>query len=181
MGNIGVNKAKRTPESNEYYTPYYAVIPILKYIPKNKKIWCPFDREWSAFYQTFKGNGYDVIRSHIDEGKDFFEYEPEEYDIIISNPPYNIKDDILRRLDELNKSYAMLLPLSTLQGKKRYPYLKNGIQLLAFDDRVMFHNMENMKNTVNSIAFGTAYFCRNVLPKDLILEKLYKYEEPLVE
>lgn len=29
--------------SNENYTPYYAVDPILKYIDKTKTIWCPFD------------------------------------------------------------------------------------------------------------------------------------------
>lgn len=52
--NTGFLTAKSTDESNEMYTPYYAVDPILKYIPKDKKIWCPFDEEWSAFYQTFK-------------------------------------------------------------------------------------------------------------------------------
>ena len=52
--NTGYLTAERTAESNEMYTPYYAVDPILKYIPKDKKIWCPFDEEWSAFYQTFK-------------------------------------------------------------------------------------------------------------------------------
>ena len=54
MNNYGVIRAERTPESSEYYTPYYAVQPILKYIPKNLTIWCPFDAEWSAFYNTFK-------------------------------------------------------------------------------------------------------------------------------
>ena len=55
--NTGYLTAERTAESNEMYTPYYAVDPILKYIPKDKKIWCPFDEEWSAFYQTFKQGG----------------------------------------------------------------------------------------------------------------------------
>ena len=53
MNNKGYLTAARTDESNEMYTPYYAVEPIVKYIPKDKKIWCPFDKEWSAFYQTF--------------------------------------------------------------------------------------------------------------------------------
>ena len=43
--NTGYLTAERTAESNEMYTPYYAVDPILKYIPKDKKIWCPFDEE----------------------------------------------------------------------------------------------------------------------------------------
>lgn len=49
--NTGYLKAVRTEESNEQYTPFYAVDPITKYIPKTKKIWCPFDCEWSAYFQ----------------------------------------------------------------------------------------------------------------------------------
>ena len=35
--NTGYLKAERTEESNEQYTPFYAVDPITKYIPKTKK------------------------------------------------------------------------------------------------------------------------------------------------
>lgn len=142
--NKGYLTSKRTPEHQEMYTPYYAVDPIVKYIPKQYKIWCPFDKEWSAFYQTFKTLGYDVIRSHIDEGQDFFLYEPEGYDIIISNPPFSIKDKILERLYELEKPFAVLLPLNSLQGKSRYKFFSKGIQLLSFDQRIGFHNESNM-------------------------------------
>jgi len=55
--NTGYLKASTTLESNEMYTPFYAVDPIMKYIPKDKKIWCPFDKEWSAFYQSFLRGG----------------------------------------------------------------------------------------------------------------------------
>lgn len=142
--NIGYLTSSKTPEHQELYTPYYAVKPIVKYIPKSYRIWCPFDAEWSSFYQTFRENGFDVIRSHIDEGKDFFLYEPGDYDVIISNPPFNIKDQILERLYNLNKPFAVLLPLNTLQGKTRYKYFKNGIQILSFDQRIGFHNRQNM-------------------------------------
>ena len=36
--NTGYLKAARTEEGNEQYTPFYAVDPITKYIPKTKKI-----------------------------------------------------------------------------------------------------------------------------------------------
>ncbi len=61
--NTGYLKADRTEESNEQYTPYYAVEPILKYIPVGAKVWTPFDREWSAFYQSFKARGGGVGRA----------------------------------------------------------------------------------------------------------------------
>ena len=47
----------RTEKGDETYTPFYAVEPILKYIPKGRKIWCPFDGEWSAYYRLFKERG----------------------------------------------------------------------------------------------------------------------------
>lgn len=178
--NIGYLTSKRTPEVQENYTPYYAVDPIIKYISKDKKIWCPFDKEWSAFYQSFKRGGYNVVRSHIDEGQDFFTYEPDSYDIIISNPPFNIKDEILKRLYELNKPFAILLPMNSLQGKTRYEFFKKGIQLLSFDGRIGFHNLDNMDKHIKGNSFATAYFCRDVLPKDLIIEELIEYEKELV-
>ena len=178
--NKGYLTAKTTKESDEMLTPYYAVEPILKYISKEKIIWMPFDKEWSAFVQTFEDNGYKVIRSHIDDGKDFFNYEPDNYDIIISNPPFSIKDKVLERLYKLNKPFAVLLPLNSLQGKSRYKYFKNGIQLLSFDERIGYHNLQSMDKAIEGSPFATAYFCRNVLPNDLILEKLHKYEKKLL-
>ena len=70
-----------------YIPPLYAVDPILKYIPKDKIIWCPFDEEWSAFYRRLKEEGYNVVRSSLKDGQDFFTYEPNKWDMIVSNPP----------------------------------------------------------------------------------------------
>ena len=133
--NKGYLTAKTDKASDEVYTPAYAVKPLIKYIKQymqnNQKdtltIWCPFDMSISNFVQLFqKIPNVKVIYSHIDTGQNFFFYEPEEeYDIIISNPPFSCKDDILKRLFELNKPYAMLLPIPTLQGKARFPYLQD--------------------------------------------------------
>jgi len=37
-----------------------------------------------------------------------------------------------------------------------------------------------MNSTIEGSPFATAYFCRNLLPKDLIVEKLKKYEKGLL-
>lgn len=121
-----------------------------------------------------------MTRSHLNEGKDFFTYEPSDYDVIVSNPPFSMKDKVLERLYQLNKPYAILLPLNSLQGKKRFPYLKDSIQLLSFDERIEYHKPEDMLHTVKGNCFASAYFCKGVLPRDLILEHLDKYEEPLI-
>lgn len=43
--------------NDEYYTPHYAIKPIIKYIPEGSKIWCPFDTEDSLFVKDFIGGG----------------------------------------------------------------------------------------------------------------------------
>lgn len=100
-----------------------------------------------------------MINSHIDEGKNFFEYEPEEYDCIISNPPFSIKDDILKRLDELNKPYAVLLPLPTLQGQKRFNSLKN-CQALIFDKRINFFKNRETKEIQRALLLQVFIFVK---------------------
>ena len=128
----------------------------------------------------FTENEYKVIRSSLLEGQDFFKYEPNEhYDVIISNPPFSKKDKVLKRLDDLGKPFAILLPMNSLQGKSRYKIFKNGIQLLAFDARVDFHTNNNFETYTKGNHFASAYFCRNFLPKDLIIEELHKYERTL--
>lgn len=135
-------------EDNELYTPYYAVDHIVKYLPKGKIIWLPFDEEWSAFYRRLTELGYRVVRSSLAEGQDFFKYEPEHWDLIVSNPPFSIKDKVLERLYSFNKPFAVLLPLNSLQGKTRYKYFKDGIQILSFDARICYHNKEHMDSVV---------------------------------
>ena len=177
--NKGYLTSKTTDESNENYTPYYAVEPIIKYLPKDKIIWCPFDEEWSAYYNLLKENGYKVVRSSLHDGQDFFKYEPEQQDIIVSNPPFNIKDKIIEKLYSFGKPFAILLPMNSLQGKTRFNYFKKGIQLLSFDSRVCFHNPNSMDRYIAGTPFASAYFCKDLLPKDLIVEELVKYEKPL--
>lgn len=176
--NIGYLQADK--ENNELYTPHYAVDPILKYVPKDKIIWCPFDEEWSAFYKRLKEEGYNVVRSSLKDGYDFFTYEPDKWDIIISNPPFSSKDKVLERLYSFKKPFAILLPLNSLQGKTRFKFFKQGIQLLSFDSRISFHKPDSMDVVIKGSPFATAYFCKDLLPRDLIVEELKFYEKSLV-
>ncbi|ATZ20831.1 hypothetical protein CG007_01625 [Mesoplasma entomophilum] len=97
--------------NNEFYTPKEPIIELIKIlkIPKNKVIWCPFDTEKSEFVKVLKENGYKVIFSHIDNGKDFYEYEPnEKWDLIISNPPFSQKRLLIERCESFNKPFCLL-------------------------------------------------------------------------
>ena len=77
----------------------------------------------------------------------------------------------------MNKPFAILLPLNSLQGNTRYKYFKQGIQLLSFDKRIGFYTPEHMDSPVEGTPFASAYFCKDILPKDLIIEELIKGEE----
>lgn len=181
--NTGYLTAKTDKQSDETFTPAYAVLPLVKYVEDyikrhNKKeltIWCPFDMSNSKYIEILsKIKNVKIIHTHIDLGQNFFYYEPEEnYDLIISNPPFSCKDDILKRLSELNKPYAMLLPIPTLQGQTRFPYMKD-IQYLGFDKRINYYRDASMTETQKGVSFGSCYICKNFLPKDLIIEELEK-------
>lgn len=84
-------------EKDEYYTPKILVDAIVPFIPKDAKVWCPFDTQDSEFVIAFQQT-HSVVFSHIWLGQDFFEYQPESFDVIVSNPPFTRKLEVLSRL-----------------------------------------------------------------------------------
>ncbi|MBU0476311.1 MAG: sugar-phospahte nucleotidyltransferase, partial [Bacteroidetes bacterium] len=104
-------------KNDEFYTPAYAVRPILKYIPKGATVWCPFDTENSWFVKLLQARGNRAIYSHKDNGDDFFQCTSvisiktylAECDYIVSNPPYSLKTEVLKRLFDIEKPFAMLV------------------------------------------------------------------------
>jgi len=157
-------------EKDEYYTPAILVDAIIPHIPKGSKVWCPFDTENSEFVLRLKEEGLEVIYSHIWEGKDFFEYEPEEYDCIISNPPFTKKLDVFKRLFELRKPFAMImgLPILNYQEVGNFFFEQQGIgnnlQLLIVDKKVSFDG--------NTASFNNSYFCWKMLENDICFAHL---------
>ena len=95
--------------NDERYTPRYTVLPIIKYLPQKAVIWCPFDTENSEFVLTLKENGFKVTHSHIVNGDDFYTYEPEYWDIIVSNPPFSNKRQIFERCLSFGKPFALIM------------------------------------------------------------------------
>ncbi len=154
--------------NDEKLTPNYAVEPLVKFIDKTKTIWCPFDTEQSEFVKVFKENGFKVIFSHISEGKDFFNYEPKKWDVIISNPPFTGKRKVFERALSFNKPFALLMTNTWLNDSAPKKLFKEkDLQLLMFEQRIQFDNQ-------NKITFSSSYFCWNFLPKQIIMEKLKK-------
>lgn len=155
--------------NDECLTPSYAVSPLLKYIPKNAVIWCPFDLESSNFVKEISKTNK-VINSHIKTGKDFYLYQPDSWDIIISNPPFTNKRKIFERAISFNKPFALLMSNTWLNDSAPKQLFKNiDLQLLMFDKRILFENNGVIQK---KITFSSSYYCRDFLPKQIICEEL---------
>lgn len=162
--------------NDEFYTPPYAVQPILKYIKPNSTVWCPFDTEDSWFVKLITAWGGQVIHSHINGGQDFFSMEVPECDYIISNPPYSLKGEILARLFEIGKPFAMLVGVVGLfESQKRFNMFKNNeFEIMYMNKRVAyFKNYNEQKPSLNP-PFSSVYICHKMLPKQIVFEEIDK-------
>lgn len=139
MGDVKFYKNVKN-NNDEYYTPLYAVEILDKYLKEKSTIWCPFDTIDSEFVRHFKERGHNVINTHIDNGENFFDIEPPECDYIISNPPYSKKADVLERLFEIGKPFAMLVgDIGLFGSKKKWNMFKNNkFEMLIPNKRVAY-------------------------------------------
>lgn len=162
--------------NDEFYTPSYAIKPILKHLKPNSTIWCPFDTEESLFVKEFIKNGHTVIATHLCNGQNFFTIEPIECDYIISNPPYSLKAKVFEKLFEINKPFAMLVGVVGLfESQKRFEMFKNNdFEIMYMNKRISyFKNYDEQKPSSNP-PFSSVYICKNILPKQIVFEEITK-------
>jgi len=157
-------------EFSDLYTPAYATELIVPYLKKFNKIWeCASGQ--GHMTRVFEKHGLDVYESDITTGKDFLKFTspPEGVDVIVTNPPYALKDRFLYHCYAIQLPFALLMPLTALGGKSRgLRYRKNGIELLIPDKRVNFI----YEGAKKACWFHSAWFCHNVLPRQLIFKEL---------
>lgn len=157
---------KSKGNNDECYTKSYAVEPLLEFLPKfkDKIIWCPFDTEESEFVKVFQENNYNVVFSHIWNGQDFFNYEPEKWDVMISNPPFSNKAKIFKRACAFNKPFALLNTVLWLNDAPPCKIFKDyRLELLLFTSRMTFNNQPQNKD----ISFKSVYYCHDFLPNQI--------------
>lgn len=158
-------------KNDECLTPDYGVKPIVKYIPKDAVVWCPFDKDDSEFVRQIRANGNKVIATHIDNGQNFYTYEPDEHwDVIVSNPPFTNKRKIFERAMSFNKPFALIAPNTWWNDSAPYNLFKDkNLQILSFNKRMKFLNNGVVQN---KITFMSAYWCCDFLPKQIIFEEI---------
>ncbi len=174
--------------NDEWKTPRYAVEAIAKYISpivhtpygtRQKIIWCPFDERWDSEYvNVFLELGFEVKCTHIKSGCDFLSYEPDfKWDVIVSNPPFTNKRAIFERAMYWGKPFALLMSNTWLNDAAPKQIFKNEagedvLQLLMFDKRINFIDKSTGEFCNKGITFSSSYYCRGLLPRDLICDKL---------
>ena len=176
------NKKEKSGEINpndEFYTPVYAIEPLLKYLNPESTIWCPFDTQESNFVKVLRNSGHKVVNSHIFEENDFFDAKKEKcasFDYIISNPPYSIKAEVFAKLFELGRPFAMLVGVVGLfESKRRFEMFRdNKFEIMYFDKRISyFKSYSDQKPSLNP-PFSSVYICQGVLPNVVVFENVLK-------
>ena len=167
-------------QNDEFYTPSYAVYPILKHLEARgfQKVWCPFDTLERNFVKVLSKNGFNVIATHISNGEDFFNLDI-DCDVIVSNPPYSRKGDVLKRLFELGKPFAMLVGVVGLfESEKRFQMFKaNEFEILYMNRRVSyFKSYSEQKPSLNP-PFSSVYVAKNVFPRQIVFEEITKLKD----
>ena len=161
--------------NDEFYTPEYGVEPILKYVEAGSTVWCPFDTEESNFVKLLKKKNCRVIHSHLNEGKDFFDLDF-ECDYIISNPPYSCKGEVLQRLFDLGKPFAMLVGVVGLfESQKRFTMFKtHDFEIMYLNKRVSYLKSYSDEKPALNPPFSSVYVCSKMLPEQIVFEEINK-------
>jgi len=145
----------RQGSPNDFQTPPEALAPLYPYLKKEWMIWeCAAGQ--GKLVRELESKGYSVHGSDILDGCDFLSYSPPQFDCIITNPPYSIKQKFLGRCYGLGKPFALLLPLTTFETAKRQDLFKrHGLEVVFFDKRINFHTPSGRGS---GSWFATAWF-----------------------
>jgi len=173
--NIGQMLQNGKPQ-DEWYTPTYAVYPLVPYLKPNSTILCPFDQEISAFVRVLHSVGHTIWYEHIKDGRDFFTITPDEVkhvDYVISNPPYSVKDKVYQHLFLLDRPFAMLVGgVGLFEGARHSMFSHREVEVMWLYPRVSYFNQE--WDEIGSPPFQSVYVCSRVLPKPHIFTTMQK-------
>ena len=140
--------------SDDFQTPAHALDPLLPYLDKEWWIWECATGKRNLQYALTRA-GYKCFGTDILTGHDFLEKNI-ECDCIITNPPYSLKNAFLNRCYRLQKPFALLLPLTTFETKKRQALFREyGVEVIFLPKRI---NFETPSGQGSGSWFATAWF-----------------------
>lgn len=146
-------------KDDDYMTPKCVWESIKHLIPPNKVIWEAFWGDGKSG-EYLRELGFDVIHEPID----FF--KSNKGDIVVSNPPFTKKMQVLKRLKELEKPFMLILPANTLGTKTLQETFGNDIQVIIPKGRISYIKKGKQTDAVWFASFIYCYKCN--LPRDLV-------------
>lgn len=173
------------------FTPPYSVTPLMELLKLDNKwfVWEPASGQNDLVEAIEERCPAKVVGTEIRNGQDFFDeftvpkqFNVEEYygkSGIITNPPYSIKPQWLRRSFEVSKNVALLLPVESLASSKlRSIWNDNGgVSILLTDTRTDFKSLEG-KWFESEAIMSTAWFISGFgIEQDQILHSSIKEEK----
>lgn len=155
-------------------TPPEAVKLITPQLYKRWNIWEPAKGEEGLLMQGLIAEGfYNVEGSDILTGQNFFDWEPGQWDVIVTNPPYSIKYEWMQRCYELGKPWALLLPVETLgaQAAQELFHVYGAPGVIFPYGRINF-KMPNQGWNGSGAQFPVAWFCHKLtMPSTMYFSK----------
>jgi len=159
-------------------TPWYALDPLLEYVPNNWIIWEPAAGE-NHIVNKLRLEKYQIIGTDLLTGENFFDWTPSfTWSCQVTNPPYSVKFDWLKRSYELGKPFALLLPVETVgAAKAQRLFNQYGIEVVLLDKRVNF-KMPNKGYDSGGAQFPTAWFTWGLrIGRQLTFAKITRYTD----
>ena len=148
-----------------YMTPKSAWEAVKHIIPKDKVL-------WEAFYGDGKSGGFlrELGFNVIHEPVDFFTNDLGE--VIVSNPPFSLSKEVIKRLKELDKPFILIMPSSKINTSYfRDNFMNRGLQIVIPRKRIHFEKLVDGKkpDTWRSACnFDCFYYCYKIgLERDI--------------
>ncbi len=127
-----------TKYRSDFQTPPEALEPLYPYLKKKWFIWEPACGKGNLV-NALAARGFDVEGTDIVDGFDFMKGLLYGFDCIITNPPYARKQEFLERCYHFGKPFALLLPLTIFETRKRQDlFEKYGVEVIFMPKRVNF-------------------------------------------
>lgn len=141
--------------SDDLQSPPEALRTLLPYLNKRWTIWEPAAGKGNLV-SALERFGCKVIASDISKGLDFLTVDVPRCHAIVTNPPFSLKDEFLERCFVIGKPFALLLPLTTVDSKKRRELIRRygGMEVIVPNGRINFET----PNGGSSSWFATAWW-----------------------
>lgn len=151
---------KNASGKDRCYTPPYGVGMLIPFLPKGVTIW---ESACGGNYIAWAllDYGFDVVATDKEStGTDYFAFEPDAYDVQVTNPPYQAetKRDWIERAYLLGKPFALLMQGDTMFTKGvGQLFDQYGVEILVPSERIDFF-MPHKGYTEGGARFKTCWF-----------------------